>query len=127
MSHRSDLDYDRLELSRTEKPFLDVVGELIGTVLKVAPEFFPELHPFVVSAVDNCGVGVLPTGKFFKSVVQHLSLAGGLSPEKLGQSWKMLPTILDNKELLGDLMEADQKLPQVKSKEPYLTGTCQTY
>jgi hypothetical protein len=121
MSHTSDLDYDQLKLCRQDKTFLDIVGELIELVLKVSPVFFPELLPFVFSAIHNC-FGFSSTGKFLKSVVQHLSVAGNLSPEKMSRSWKMLPTILDEKELLGELMEADQKLPHVKSNEPYLTG-----
>ena len=42
---------------------------------------------------------------FVKNLVKNLSLAGNLSPEKSSKSWKMLPTIPDEKELSGDLVK----------------------
>ena len=60
---------------------------------------------------------------FMKNVIINLSTAGQLNPDNSAKSWKTLPTIPDDKELLGDLMEADQSLPKVKVKEPYLTGS----
>ena len=59
---------------------------------------------------------------FFKNVIENLSTAGHLNPDNSAKSWKTMTTIPDDKELLGDLMEADQSLPQVKVNEPYLTG-----
>ncbi len=41
---------------------------------------------------------------FVKNLVKNLSFAGNLSPEKSIKSWKMLPTIPDEKELSGDLV-----------------------
>ena len=79
------------------------------------------LNPIVDSLIERCKMSSFEKS-FFKKVIQNLSTAGRLNPENSAKSWKSLPTIPDDKELLGDLMEADQSLPQVKVNEPYLTG-----
>ena len=106
---------------KIEKSTLDVVGELIRLVLKVAPKLFPALQPIVDSIIDNSEM-TADERQFVKNVVNQLSFAGNLSSENSSENWKMLTTIPDDKELLGTLMEADQSLPQVKVNEPYLNG-----
>ena len=113
-----------LKHRKTANSTLDVVSELIRLVLKIAPKLFPALQPIVESIIDNSKMST-DEKQFVKDVVNQLSFAGSLSPENSSGSWKMLPTIPNEKELLGTLMEADQSLPQVKVNEPYLNGKFQ--
>ena len=82
---------------------------------------YPLLSPIVDSLIERCKMSSVEKS-FFKNVIDNLSTAGRLNPDNSAMSWKNLPTIPDDKELLGDLMEADQSLPHVKVNEPYLTG-----